>query len=176
MPSVRLAYRHRQTLPTLGTANAHGPLLLDTNVFLNALTGRGPLVLQTLLTNLPQSFVSAATIAELSWSRGRLDPVHPQTAKVVTSIEETLARIDPIKILTPTAAQWRLAGERAGEAVRGIAGETRSFKSATERHEMLNDAITAVVASDAAVGVVTQDADFDLFMQLDPALRVLFYS
>jgi hypothetical protein len=57
-----------------------------------------------------------------------------------------------------------------------VAGGTRSFKIAAERHEMLNDALTAVVASDAAIGIVTQDADFDLLMQIDPALNVLFYS
>lgn len=171
-----LAYRDRAELPMLGATSPHGPLLLDTNVFVNALTGRGPRILQALLINLPQSFVSAATVAELSWTRGRLDPDHPQTAKVVTTINEALARIDPAKILTPTADQWRLAGERAGAAVRAVAGGTRSFKIAAERHEMLNDALTAAVASDAAVGIVTQDADFDLLMQIDPALNVLFYS
>ena len=91
-------------------------------------------------------------------------------------INKTLSRLDPAKILTPTADQWRLAGERAGAAVRGVAGGARSFKIAAERHEMLNDALTAVVASHAAVGIVTQDADFDLFMQIDPALNVLFYD
>jgi predicted nucleic acid-binding protein len=172
---AELAYRDRAQLPVLGTISPQGPFLLDTNVFLNALTGRGPRVLQALLVNLPQSFVSAATVAELSWTRGRLDPDHPQTAKVIATVGETLARIDPNKVLTPTVDQWRLAGERAGIAVRGVAGGTRSFKIAAERHEMLNDALTAVVASDAAVTIVTQDADFDLFMQVDPNLRVLFY-
>lgn len=171
-----LAYRDRADLPTLGNETLPGPLLLDTNVFFNALTGRGPPILQTLVTNLPLSFVSAPTIAELNWARGRLDPDHRQTAKVVAAIDRTLARIDPAKILTPTADQWRLAGERAGQAVRGVAGRTRSFKIASERHEMLNDALTAIVASEAAVGVVTQDADFDLFMQIDTALRVVFYG
>jgi predicted nucleic acid-binding protein len=89
---------------------------------------------------------------------------------------KTLARIDPAKILTPTADQWRLAGERAGAAVRGVAGGTRRFTSAAERHEMLNDALTAVVASTAGVGIVTQDADFDLLMQLDRNLRAFFYD
>lgn len=160
----------------LGAAATHGPLLLDTNVFVNALTGRGPRILQALLVNLPQSFVSAAIVAELSWTKGRLDPGHPQTARVVATIDGTLARIDPAKILTPTADQWRLAGERAGTALRAVAGGSRSFRIAADRHEMLNDALTAIVASDAAVGIVTQDADFDLLMQIDPALQVLFYS
>lgn len=160
----------------LGTGSPGGPLLLDTNVFINSLTGRGPPNLQALLVDLPQSFVSSATVAELSWARGRLDPEHPQTSKVLATIDETLARVDPAKILTPTAVQWRLAGERAGKAVRSLAGGMRSFKIAAERHEMLNDALTAVVASDAGVVIVTQDADFDILAQIDPALGVLFYS
>lgn len=151
-------------------------MLLDTNVFINALTGRGPPVLKALLTNLPQSFVSAPTLAELNWTRGRLDPGHPNTSKVVAVIDQTLQRIDPTKILTPTADHWQAAGERAGAAVRAVAGAIRSFKNPADRHEMLNDALTAIVAADAGIGVVTQDADFDLFMQLDPALTVLFYG
>jgi predicted nucleic acid-binding protein len=174
--STGLAYRDRAQLPRLGSASLRGPLLLDTNVFLNALTGRGPDILQTLLANLPQCFVCATTIAELTWTRGRLDPDHPQTAKVLATLKQTVARIDSAKILTPTADQWRLAGERAGTAVRGVARPTRAFSSAADRHEMLNDALTAVVASHTNVGIVTQDADFDLFMQLDQDLRVLFYD
>lgn len=41
---------------------------------------------------------------------------------------------------------------------------------------MLNDALTAVAASAAGLCVVTHNGDFDLFMQLDPALSVLFYD
>jgi len=152
------------------------PLLLDTNVVLNALTGRGPAALKMLLDNLPQSFVSAPVFAELSWSLGRLDPAHPNTAKVVGLIEEVLKQIDPTKILTPTAGQWQKAGVCAGAVVRAIAGEIRTFKQPAQRHELLHDALTALVASDAGVCVVTQDRDFDLFAQLDPNLRVLFYD
>ncbi|MBA3895680.1 MAG: PIN domain-containing protein [Sphingomonadaceae bacterium] len=152
------------------------PLLLDTNVILNALTGRGPTALKTLLANLPQSFVSAPVVAELSWSRGRLDPAHPNTAKVVGLLEQVLRQVDPTKILNPNAAQWHTAGERAGAVVRAIAGKIQAFKQPAERHEMLHDALTSLVASDAGVCVVTQDRDFDLFAQLDPNLHVLFYG
>ncbi len=170
------AYRDRANLPMLGTAPPAGPVLLDTNVVINALTGRGPLVLQTLLSNLPQAFVSAVTVAELSWVKGRLNPQHPQTASVVAKVGAALARIDPAKILTPDASQWHAAGERAGLAVRAVAGETRSFKNAADRHELLHDGLTAAIASAAGLTVITEDGDFDLFMQLDPALNVLFYD
>jgi predicted nucleic acid-binding protein len=41
---------------------------------------------------------------------------------------------------------------------------------------MLNDALTAVLAGDAGFEIVTQDGDFDLFMRIDPALKVIFYD
>lgn len=168
-------YRDRAELPMLGAAPPSGAVLLDTNVFINALVGRGLATLRALLADLPRSFVSAVTVAELSWTRGRLDPQHPRTATVVTTIETALARIDPVKILTPSADQWRTAGERAGAAWRAIAGDSRSL-GAADRHELMHDALTAVVASAAALTVVTEDRDFDLLMQLDPALKVVFYE
>jgi len=176
MANAPPGYRDRAGLPKLGATMPSGPVMLDTNVFINALTGRGPLVLKTLLANLPRSFVSAPTLAELSWTRGRLDPSHPQTAKVVATMERAIAQIDPTKILTPTTVQWQAAGELAGKAVRAVAGETRSLKNAADRHEMLNDALTAIVASQAGIALITQDADFDLFMQIDPALSAFFYE
>ncbi len=128
MATAGLHYRECASLPLVGAAGPRGPLLLDTNVILNALTGRGPPVLKALLANLPQSFVSAPTVAELSWTRGgRLDPDHPKTADVVSTLEQTLARIDPTKILTPTADHC-IAGQWAGAAVRAVTGETQSFK------------------------------------------------
>lgn len=172
----RLVPRDRTALPSLGTVPPAAPFLLDTNVFVNALAGRGPAVLRAMLADLPDAFVAAPTVAELSWTRGRLDPGHPQTAAALRAVDGALARIDPVKVLVPTADQWRLAGERAGAAVRALAGPQRSFRAAAERHEMLNDALTAIVAADAGLEVVTKDSDFDILQQLDPALKVLFYD
>lgn len=44
------------------------------------------------------------------------------------------------------------------------------------RAELINDALTAIVARAAGATVITQDADFDLFAQLDPTLRAVFYD
>jgi predicted nucleic acid-binding protein len=174
--AATLAYRDRALLPKLGTAMLAGPLLLDTNVFIDALAGRGPPTLGTLLANLTSSFVSGPTIAELSWTRGRLDPAHPDTARVVVKYQAALAQIGEGKTLFPDAAEWARAGELAGAAARGIAGGGKSINTAFDRVELINDAVTATVALRAGMTVVTRDGDFDLFMQLEPALSVLFFD
>ena len=160
----------------MGTATISGPVLLDTNVFIAALTGRGPPQLAILLGNLPHSFVSGAVLAELSWTRGRLDPKHADTNKVLQKYNGTLSRLDTNKVLVPDAAEWTRAGELAGAAARAIAGGGKSIKTAFDRMELINDATSAVVAARAGVTIVTSDRDFDLFMQLEPTLRVAFYG
>jgi len=170
------AYRDRAALPKLGSAVPKGPVLLDTNVFIEALTGRGPATLRALLANLPRSFVSGATVAELNWVRGRLDPLDPRTASVLAKVKSALAQIEPAKILVPDAEDWARAGTLAGTAARGVAGAARSIRTATDRAELINDAVTAIVALRAGATVVTRDADFDLFMQIEPGLDVIFYD
>lgn len=160
----------------MGTATISGPVLLDTNVFIAALAGRGPAPLAVLLSNLPHSFVSGATLAELSWTRGRLDPQHPETAKVIQKYNGALSRIDSNKILVPNADEWMRAGELAGTAARALAGGGKSIRTGLDRMELINGATTAVVAARAGVTVVTGDRHFDLFMQLDPTLKVVFYG
>lgn len=163
-------------MPRLGMATISGPVLLDTSVFIAALAGRGPAPLAVLISNLPQSFVSGPTLAELSWTRGRLDPQHPDTAKVLQKYNGALSRIDANKILLPDADEWLRAGELAGAAARAVAGGGKSIKTAFDRMELVNDATTAVVAARAGVTVITSDRHFDLLLQLYPALKVVFYD
>jgi predicted nucleic acid-binding protein len=171
-----IAYRDRSLLPRLGVVAPKGPVLLDSNVFINALAGRAPPEIEALLANLRLALVSGATVAELSWTRGRLDPAHPDTARVLAAYDGVLRLIEPTKILTPSVAQWAQAGELAGRAARGLAGGGGSIKSAFDRIELINDAVTAIVSLDAKAAIVTQDGDFDLFQQLEPALEVVFYD
>jgi len=96
---------------TLGATVPSGPVVLDTNVFINALAGRGPDVLRELLEALPRLFVAAPARAELAWVRGRLDPDHPGTARVVATYNALLSRVDPAKVLVPTG--FRRANSRA---------------------------------------------------------------
>lgn len=163
-------------LPRLGVAIPKGPVLLDTNVFINALAGRGPAELRSLLAGLPLTLVSGAIVAELRWTRGRLDLGHPGTAKVLAKYEGALAQIAISKILLPDAEDWARAGELGGTAARGIAGGAKSIRTAFDRTELINDAVTAVVALRAGATIVTNDRDFDLFMQLEPGLDVIFYD
>ncbi len=153
-----------------------GPVLLDTNVFINTLAGRGPPVLQTLLENLPRVFVAAPTRAELAWVRGRLDPTHPGTARMLSIYARLLSRIDAAKVLVPGGEDWVAAGELAGRAARAVAGGGRTIRTAFDRVELISDALTAVLAHAAGLTVVTEDADFDVLAQLRPGLEVLFYD
>ena len=173
---ARVMLRDRVMLPKLGTAVPCGPVVLDTNVFINALAARGPPVLRALLDALPRMFVAAPTRAELAWVRGRLDPGHPGTAPILALYEELLSRMDSAKVLLPSDDDWLRAGELAGLAARLMAGGGRKITTAFDRVELISDALVAVVASRAGFTVVTQDADFDVLAQLVPGLHVLFYD
>ena len=145
-------------------------------MFIQALAGRGPPALAVLLSNLPQSFVSGAVLAEVTWTRGRLNPQHHDTPKVLQKYNEALGKIDSNKILVADADEWARAGELAGTVARALAGGGNSIKTAFDRMELISDATTAVVASRAGVTVVTSDRHFDLFLQIDSTLNVLFYG
>jgi predicted nucleic acid-binding protein len=175
-PTANATRRERASLPKLGTAVPLGPVLLDTNVFINALAGRGPAVLRGLLEALPRLFVAAPTLAELAWVRGRLDPDHTGTVRVLATYQTLLSRIDPAKVLVPTDADWLAAGELAGHAARVMAGGGGKITTAFDRVELISDALTAILARKAGFTVVTEDRDFDVLAQLVPDLHVLFYD
>jgi predicted nucleic acid-binding protein len=173
---VKPVRRDRAALPKLGARVPQGQVVLDTNVFINALAGRGPAVLRSLLEALPRVFVAATARAELSWVRGRLDPDHPGTDRVVATYDALLSRIDPAKVLVPDDADWCAAGELAGQAARAIAGGGGKIATAFDRVELISDALTAIVAAKAGLTVITEDADFDVLTQLVQGFRVLFYD
>lgn len=168
--------RERAALPKLGATVPNGPVLLDTNVFINALAGRGPAVLRSLLEVLPRLFVAAPTRAELAWIQGRLSPDHPGTAKVLLVYKGVLSRIDPSRVLVPSDADWLAAGELAGRAARAIAGGGTRVATAFDRVELISDALIAILARSARYSIVTEDTDFDVLSQLLPGLHVLFYD
>ncbi len=163
-------------LDLLGDTPPAGPLLLDTNVFINALAGRGPPVLRTLLGMLPRLFIAAPTGAELAWVRGRLDPAHPGTVHVLATYATLLSRIDAAQVLVPDDAEWLAAGEAAGRVARAIVGGGQRIATAFDRVELISDALIAIVARRAGVCVVTEDAHFAPLKAVLPGLRVLFYT
>ena len=133
-------------------------------------------MLRALLEALPRLFVAAPTRAELAWVRGRLDPGHPGTANVVATYETLLSRIDPAKVLIPTDAEWLTAGEIAGQAARVMAGGGRRITTAFDRVELISDALTAILAGNAGLTMVTEDRDFEILLRFVPGLKVLFYT
>jgi predicted nucleic acid-binding protein len=169
-------YRDRSLLPRLGATMPSGPVLLDTNVFINAVTGRRLVPPRALVGSISDAFVAAPTRAELSWLIGRLDPNHPGTARVVATIDVAISRIDPAKVLVPLDADWLAAGTLAGRAARAIAGGAKAIATAADRQELIADAITAILARAASLTVITEDADFDVLARLLPGLSVLFYD
>ena len=171
----RASIRDRAALPKLGSVVPSGPLVLDTNVFINALAGRGPPVLRALLDVLPRLFVAAPTRVELAWVRGRLDSGHPGTARILALYEGMLSCIDPAKVLVPADGEWLQAGEAAGRAALSIAGGGKAA-TAFDRVELISDALIGIVAAKAGCTIVTADADFDVLAQLIPGLQVLFYD
>ena len=151
-------------------------MLLGTNVFINALAGRGPRVLRALLEVMPRLFVAAPARAELAWVLGRLDPSHPGTSHVLATYEALLARIDPAKLLIPNDGDWLAAGKVAGHAARVFAGGGGRIATAFDRVELISNSLTAILAANAGFTVVTEDADFDVLSQLVAGLHVLFYD
>ncbi len=150
--------------------------MLDTNVFIHGLAGRGPAVLLQLRQIHPLAFVSAPTRAELAWVRGRLDPAHPGTARVLALYDEALSRMEPARVLVPGDADWLAAGKLAGHAARVLAGGGGKVGTAFDRVELISDALTAVLAHQADFTIITEDGDFDILGQLLPGLKVLFYD
>lgn len=150
--------------------------MLDTDVFINALAGRGPPVLRALLEALPRLFVAAPARAELARVRGRLDPDHPGTARVLATFEDLLSRIDPAKVLVPTDADWLMAGELAGHAARVVVCGGGKIATAFDRVGLISDALIAILAVKGGFTVVTEDADFEVLCQLVSGPQVLFYD
>lgn len=160
----------------LGDVAPDGPVLLDTNVFINALTGRGPVVLRQMLQVLSRFFVAAPTRAELAWLTGRLDPTHPGTARILALTEGIEDRINPVMVLLPDDSDWRTAGSNAGTVARRYAGGGRRVATAFDRVELIHDALTALLAARSGCTIVTEDRDFAAFARLDARLRVVFYD
>lgn len=151
-------------------------VLLDTNVFINTLAGRGPPVLRQLLRMLPRLLIAAPTRAELSWLRGRLDPAHADTARVLAPYTTLLNRIDPSNVLVPLDPDWLEAGELAGRAARAIVGGGRRIATAFDRVELVSDALIALMAIRTDLTLVTEDRDFAVLARFVPRLRVMFYD
>jgi hypothetical protein len=95
---------------------------------------------------------------------------------VLATYTALLARIGSGE--SPGAVRYRLA---CGRRTRGTrrpyrGGSGVRIATAFDRVELISDALTAILARQAGLAVVTEDRDFDVLAQLVPGLNVLFYD
>ena len=63
-----------------------------------------------------------------------------------------------------------------GGPLRVMAGGGRRITTAFDRVELISDALTAILAGQARLTIVTEDRDFDVLMRLVSGLKVVFYD
>jgi hypothetical protein len=167
-----LAYRDRSVLPFDSRALSPSlPLMLDTTCYIDALhTGGLPSAIQALLVD-RSVLHSAVARAELAVTIGILDPRHPGTANNLRVIRETLERMAPSSIVSPSPQAWADAAVATGILARllGIAKDAR--------RALLNDALLFESAREARAVLVSRNIrHLDLLLQLDPTVQVLLYD
>jgi predicted nucleic acid-binding protein len=102
-------------------------VLLDTTVYIDALKPHGPR--HRLQLWLPAMWCCTARLpcaiacAELAVSIGHLDPAHPLTARHRIPLMDTLARMAPSRIVTPSADAWT-----EGALIAGILARTQGMR------------------------------------------------
>ena len=154
-------------LPTIQAPISAGPeLLLDTCVYIDVLQGRSPEEVDGLLQ---ARIVNHSTVclAELTHLFGRLDPAHPGSAGVLREIRQVIEDIPAHRLSAPSADAMGQAGMLAGLVSR-LSGADPG---------LLNDASLYLQALERGWIVLTRNVrDFEIFDQLLPAGRVLFYE
>ena len=167
-----LAYRRRNELPfDAGAVGEATPLMLDTTVYLDALRAPGlPVAVATLLSR-NVVLHCAIACAELAISIGHLDPAHPRTAAHRAPLIETLSRMVPTRIISPSADAWTEAALIAGLLAR-IQGYLRE-----SRRIVLNDALLLLTALESGATLISRNVrHMDLLLRFRPDAQVLLYD
>lgn len=172
----KLEHRPKPTLTHVETLR-HRPdlIIVDTNAIGAMLTGRAPMVMRPLLAASDDLWMAAPGVAEILHLAARLAPDHPDTPRIVASLNGALERLGAERILVPDAGEWAAAGRLAGAVTRRHGGSTRRATPG-ERIELLNDCLSALLAIRIGATVLTNDLDFDLIQQAAPQLRVAFFG
>jgi hypothetical protein len=166
-----LRYRDRTALPfDASRIPLQAPLLLDATVYVDALKGKLPAEVRALLAG-RQVLHGAPALAELALAIGRLDPHDPRTAAAIGPIQETLARVPPVRTAVPGAACWIEAAVLAGTLAR-----TQGIPRA-DRRKLQNDALLFLMAEETRAVLVSRNLrDLDLLLQMKPEVQVLLYD
>ncbi len=149
--------------------------MLDTNAVGGMLTGRAPQYLRPIFASIDDQWMAAPAVAEIEHLAARLAPEHPDTVRIVASLHGALARLGAERVLVPTAGEWAAAGRLAGSVTRRHGGAPKKA-TPSERIELLNDCLSALVAVRIGATILTNDLDFDLIQQAAPELRVAFFG
>jgi predicted nucleic acid-binding protein len=165
-----LQRRPDSALDFLETTDPTPPkLLYDTTVYIDILRDVFPLTGDDALRAVA-GWHSPVTEAELAAAAGLLDPSHPQSGKLIDQIADIIDHRPRQRTVIPDATVWREAGILSGILAR------RQGYDKGQRRRLLNDALLFVTARQHGLTLLTRNlVDFDLFQQLDPAGRVLFY-
>lgn len=148
------------------------PLLLDTCVYFDVLKGHTPKAVDDLLESRLCEH-SSISLAELTHVFGRLDPAHPDTAKVLKPIQDTINDIPSHRLSSPDETVWGEAGILAGELFR----RSGASKGTGQERKFLNDALIYLHARARGAMVLTGNVtDFDFLSQIYPAAEVIMYQ
>jgi predicted nucleic acid-binding protein len=154
----------------LSPVSTGAELLLDTCVYIDILQGRAPDSVKDLL-KVRISNHSTVCLAELTHLFGQLDPAHAGTRGILEGIRFAIQDIPAHRLSSPSVAAFGEAGMLAGLATR-LSGAGPDGLPA-----LLNDASLYLQALEHGWIVLTRNLrDFDVFDQLLPAERVLFYD
>jgi predicted nucleic acid-binding protein len=170
--TATLAYRRRHELPFDAAAVGETTsVMLDTTVYLDAL--KAPGLPEAVARLLARNVVlhCAIACAELAVSVGHLDPEHPRTAAHCAPLVETLSRMAPTRIVSPSADAWIEAALIAGILAR-IQGYARE-----SRRGILNDALLLLTALEAGATLISRNVrHMDLLLRFRPDAQVLLYD
>ena len=166
----QLARRADSELPFVGEDAIAGPgVLLDTTVYVDLLQDRLPPEVERLIDSRVLNH-SAVALAELVHLFGRLDPVHPSTARTLAPIRATIEQIPTHRLTAPSTQALAEAGIVSGMIAR-LAGVAKA-----DRQLLLNDAMLFMQALESGFTLLSGNvADMDLIAQLVPEGRVLVY-
>lgn len=162
--------RDEAKLPYVDREDLTGPpLLLDTCVYLHVLRGKTPQMVDALL-GARLVFHSATAIGELTHRFGARLPANEREKAAREKLATAIRRIPPHRIVAPTVAIWGEAGILAGLRAR-VGGFGQLANQST-----LNDALLYLQALAIGAVVMTENVgDYDIFQQLQPNGRALYY-
>jgi hypothetical protein len=165
-----LARRPENELPFVSEKTAgSAELLLDTCVYIDNLQNRLPSAVDHLVATRLSNH-SGIALSELTHLFGRLDPRDARTEAVHAKIRVAISTVPPHRLTSPSIQVLGEAGILAGLVAR-LAGIDSG-----RRQALLNDAALFLQALEQGQTLLTRNIrEFDLFDQLLPTGRVLFY-